>query len=65
MSMPPHHVHDISVRHHIISPIRPSVRPRTHTYRFVDPKGREAKDRIIIDTVRRLLVTDKNVTMAL
>lgn len=35
------------------------------TDRFVDPKGREAKDRLIIDTVRRLLVTDKNVTVAL
>ncbi len=34
------------------------------TDRFVDPKGREAKDRLIIDTVRRLLVTDKNATVA-
>jgi hypothetical protein len=34
------------------------------TDRFVDPKGRESKDRLIIDTVRRLLITDKNATVA-
>lgn len=58
------YMHDTPVGHNtIISSIRSSIHARTH--RFVDPKGREAKDRIIIDTVRRLLVTDKNVTVAL